>query len=146
MSSPIALKDKDALKQSVNSLHQKLSHSTRINILGSEIAEFIEELSNLETINCLDIGCGDMGLAELIQNLNPKTDWKCIDIHPLPEEKKNDERWHKYTSFDGKHIPFEDDKFEVALFCDVLHHDMPNLEQLLKEASRVSRIVIINDL
>ena len=69
----------------------------------------------------------------------------CLDTYPLPAELEADASWGKYREFDGRHIPFSNQEFDVALLCDVLHHDLNNAEQLLSEAARVARFIIIKD-
>ncbi len=47
--------------------------------------------------------------------------------------------------YDGKHIPYKDNSFNVVTVLDVLHHT-DNIPSLLKEAGRVSKkYVIIKD-
>ena len=48
--------------------------------------------------------------------------------------------------YDGKKIPFKDNKFDVALIITVLHHT-PNPAEIIKEAKRVcKRIIIVEDI
>lgn len=48
--------------------------------------------------------------------------------------------------YDGRHLPFPDDAFDVALLLTVLHH-IPNPDDTLAEARRVARrIVVIEDI
>lgn len=116
-----------------------------MDLLAKEIVSLLVKKEGDRPLSCLDVGCGDMVLAERIQSTLPNTDWKCIDIHPLPKELEEDEKWKKYTPFDGRHIPFADKSFDVLLFCDVLHHTGEDLAILLSEAARVSKSVIIKD-
>jgi SAM-dependent methyltransferase len=146
MSSPIAEKQKGLIEKSLISIHQRASHNNRVNLLSKLLSDRIEIVSpNKNEIRCIDIGCGDMTIAESIAAINPKTSWTCIDIHKLPEELKNTDKWKKYKQFDGTHIPFENNAFDCALFCDVLHHIPGDLSPLLKEAARVSSAIIIKD-
>lgn len=93
----------------------------------------------------LDVGCGDMQLVESISANNPVNKWTCTDIHELPENLKNSEKWSKYIRFDGTHLPFPDNSFDVVVFSDVLHHCMQNAAELLMEAKRVGKYVIVKD-
>lgn len=99
----------------------------------------------LDKAKVLDIGCGDMTIAENIMSKLEGTDITCLDTYPLPEDLKGEEKWNKYVGFDGKNIPFEDKKFDVAILCDVLHHDFEHVQQILSEAYRVAKFVIIKD-
>jgi hypothetical protein len=145
MSSPIALEHKPSSKQALVNLHQTLSHGRRVRVLAERIAMHIEALVPHDRAQCLDIGCGDMTIAEAIAGHMPRTDWRCIDVHELPPGLRGDSRWRKYTRFDGRTIPYGDREFDVALLCDVLHHTPENAARLLAEASRVAQCVIVKD-
>lgn len=96
-------------------------------------------------ILALDVGCGDMTLAESISSKNAAFHWTCTDIHDLPPQLQITEKWKKYRRFDGITLPFGDGEFDVVLFSDVLHHCLPKAESLLSEAARVGRFVVIKD-
>ncbi len=146
MSSPIATKKKSASKELLIQVHQRVSHSNRIQLLGNEINAFIKNnYPEKTTIRCLDVGCGDMEMAELIGQINPKTQWSCVDIYELPEELRAVERWEKYVPFDGRTLPFDHSSFDVVLFCDVLHHAENNIKSLLTESARVGKLIIVKD-
>jgi len=44
--------------------------------------------------------------------------------------------------FNGKHVPFKDKEFDVALLADVVHHSNDE-EELVKEALRVANKVVV---
>ncbi len=115
--------------------------------LAQRIALHIESLVPQGRARCLDIGCGDMTLAEAIQARKSHTDWRCIDVHDVPQapELRDDARWSKYLQFDGRTIPYGDAEFDVALLCDVLHHAPEDGARLLAEAGRVARHVLVKD-
>lgn len=146
MSSPIASSRKNIVQDAVVRFHQKASHKNRVSILSTIIAEELNKKFGEKTINCLDVGCGDMTIAETIYAILPNTHWSCVDIHSIPEELAGSEKWKKYKVFDGSHLPYEDNSMDVIVFCDVLHHtSVSNQLTLLKEAARVAPAVIIKD-
>lgn len=146
MSSPIALQKKNIARRLFIELHQGFSHNNRVDILSQKISELIDKcFPDMETIKCLDIGCGDMKISTNINRLNPKTDWYGIDLYELPESMKGSERWSRYKKYDGSHLPFDNKSMDIVLFCDVLHHAKKKYALLLKEAARVGRIIIIKD-
>lgn len=145
MSSPIAFDKKSQVRNFLIKLHQMLSHVNRVSILSRRIGIIMEGLYSSETaVRCLDVGCGDMKIAENISSLYPRTAWQCIDLYDLPEDMLGDERWSKYKKYDGKHFPFADKSVDILLFCDVLHH-AANIPDLLQEAARVGKRIIIKD-
>jgi SAM-dependent methyltransferase len=145
MSSPIALENKDVSKKALVSLHRTLSHGHRVDVLAERIALHIESLVPQGRARCLDIGCGDMSLAEAVEARTSRTDWRCIDVHGLPVGLREDKRWSKYRQFDGRRIPHADGEFDVALLCDVLHHAPEDAAELLAEAGRVAEHVLVKD-
>ncbi|MTI20812.1 class I SAM-dependent methyltransferase [Fulvivirga sp. RKSG066] len=135
---------KTFLKKKLVSIHQKSSHVNRTTILSKEISEKIKDMPDLpESISCLDVGCGDLKLSGNIINHLPKTEWYGIDV--FEPKDKSDPKWKRFKFFDGKHIPFDDNQFDIVLFSDVLHHADEDVPKLLQEAKRVSKYIIIKD-
>jgi 2-polyprenyl-3-methyl-5-hydroxy-6-metoxy-1,4-benzoquinol methylase len=145
MSSSTALERKVAPKKAAASAHAGVSHGHRADVLAERIVLHIESLVPRGRARCLDVGCGDMTLVEAIQARKARTDWRCIDVHDVPSKQRDDARWLKYSRFDGRTIPFADGEFDVALLCDVLHHAPEDAAQLLAEAARVARHVLVKD-
>ncbi len=143
MSSDISKLEKSRWEKWWIKLHQRASHNTRVRRLAGIFSEIIEAGKN-GPVKCLDVGCGDMQIAELVAAFNPDTRWTCLDIYPLPEELKLQEKYQKYRSFDGLHIPAEDQSFDYVLLCDVLHHSLHSA-LLLRECARVGKRVIVKD-
>lgn len=140
MSSPIAKTHKGILDRILIAIHKKISHSNRVDLLSSIYVEILKSLNkNNSSIRLLDVGCGDMAIAKSIASKYTKVQFTCIDIYP------NKENWDNYVEFNGKNIPFEEDAFDIVLYSDVLHHDIKNAENLLKEAKRVSKYILIKD-
>jgi len=145
MTSPITGKVKGPLDRMMIALHQKTSHDHRLDLLAERIGNTVESLQ-VPAPHCLDIGCGDMRLAESLEKRIAGSQWSCIDIHPLPAALAHEGRWDRYRQFDGAHIPFGDKRFSCALLCDVLHHATDaNQLSLLSEARRTAEHVIVKD-
>ncbi len=113
--------------------------------LAQRIALHVESLVPRGRARCLDVGCADMTLVEAMQARKSRTEWRCIDVHDVPPEQRDDPRWRKYSRFDGRTIPFGDREFVVALLCDVLHPATADAARLLAEAARVARHVLVKD-
>lgn len=147
MSSPLAKADKSSADQMLIALHQRASHGTRVRILAKALSSKIAGLFPHGSVKALDVGCGDMSLADAISIDVHDLTWTCVDIHPCAEEKRlEDIRWNRYQQFDGKTLPFAAKQFDVITFSDVLHHVPEELRiGLLKSAATVGSKVLIKD-
>lgn len=147
MSSPLAKPEKNSADQMLIALHQRASHGTRVRILAKALASKISMLFPHGSVKALDVGCGDMSLADAISVDAPDVTWTCVDIHPCAEEKRiEDSRWNRYMQFDGKTLPFGAKQFDVVTFSDVLHHVPEELRiGLLRSAATVGSQVLIKD-
>jgi len=101
----------------------------RLEVLADRIALHIESLVPQGRARCLDIGRGDMTLAEAVQERAPRTEWRCIDVQGARADLRE----------------YADHELDVALLCDVLHHAPEEAAKLLAEAARVARHVLVKD-
>lgn len=83
----------------------------------------------------IDIGAGTCRIAKYIEE-NFQASVTALDI---VDYNKTD---LKLVLYDGKRIPFQNGKFDIALLVFVLHHSSDQ-ETLLNEAKRVARKLII---
>jgi len=92
-----------------------------------------------ECRNFLDIGCSSGELSSELQKNIIGSNIVGIDT---VIQKKN---YIPVIKYDGKELPFPDNKFDCVLIVDVLHHDKDS-ERIIKEARRVtSDIILIKD-
>jgi len=148
MSSPLAKRhdEKNLAHKFLNALHQNLSHSRRIETLSRHLIGYIREVvGDRKEVRCMDVGCGDLGILERIQNAVPETVWQGLDIYDLPRSFSGDPKWKCYRKFNGRDFPLEDNSIDIVLFSDMLHHANENIPYLMKEAHRVGKTVIIKD-
>jgi SAM-dependent methyltransferase len=146
MSSPLADRKTRGLGKVLIDLHQAAAHGSRLHVLANCIsAAILRHAPKDAPLRCLDVGCGDMRLAELLAAALPHSAWTCMDVYELPMEYAGQERWNKYRRFDGSHFPFADKSFDIVLFADVLHHARDNAATLLTEAARTGRLILVKD-
>jgi len=122
------------LLSSVGILHDRLVFSRRVATLAAWFAKLTPKGARI-----LDVGCGDGLISALLQSNRPDLRVRGIDVLARS-------RTHiPVDIFDGTHIPFDDQSFDVVLLSDVLHHtDDPAL--LMREARRVAgQYVLIKD-
>jgi SAM-dependent methyltransferase len=116
----------------IGNLHERIVFSRRTAVLAREIAKVIPS----ESGSLLDVGCGDGTIDSLLARDFPSLAITGVDVLVRPGAHI------PVQPFDGTHLPFDDNTFDVVLFVDVLHHtDDPMV--LLEEACRVTRTAII---
>ena len=87
----------------------------------------------------IDIGAGKCAISWLLRQNN-------FSVIPLDITNLSVVKNLKPIIYDGKQIPFPDNSFDKALLLTVLHHTH-HPEQILKEAGRVAKeIIIIEDI
>ena len=97
----------------------------------------LNKLDELSFNNLLDVGCGTGNLLKLIST---KYDVQIagVDLTPkmlnIARIKLGDEAELKVA--DSEKLPFEDNKFDMAICTDSFHH-YPHPEKVLKEIGRV---------
>lgn len=137
------------VRKAVARIHRKYSHYTRVDILSNIICSIIKKhllVKKTYPLRILDVGCGDMQISRSLTKRLASYDVSVsgIDIfEPNPESLES--CLNSYSKFNGRDIPYDNDSFELAIFCDVLHHDMENANTLIEEAKRVSRYILIKD-
>lgn len=101
--------------------------------------EMITAISDKE-ISALDLGCGDGLLLSLLKEKG--IIGKGLDISDEAVTKTKNKGFEASVSDFSDRLPFADKTFDVVVSLDVLEH-LYNPENLLKEASRVSKRFVI---
>ncbi len=112
-------------------MHKIFVHGRRVRITAQLLAEQIPANANV-----LDVGCGDGSIASQIARLRQDVRIRGVEIMPRAGCKV------QCDAFDGFHLPFNDDSFDVCMMVDVLHHTK-DVTVLLREASRVSKSIVL---
>jgi len=115
----------------VGRMHAQLVYNRRIEVLVSHLAPLLPHGAKV-----LDVGCGDGMIDSLIMKRRGDVSISGLDV--LVRDKTH----IPVTAFDGNLIPFDAESFDAVIFVDVLHHTS-NPANLVKEAKRVSRDVIV---
>lgn len=107
----------------------------------SELDQRIDDIGDFisATDRILDVGCGNGQFGEAIAK-RLKADVRGVDVVDYANANI------PITFFDGVHLPFEDNSFDVIIMAMMLHH-VPHQEELIDEAIRCSKrgIVIYED-
>jgi SAM-dependent methyltransferase len=115
----------------IRNIHHSRVHRRRVSVLARHLSAFLPP-----NVSVLDIGAGDGLLAKQVLTGRPDLRWTAVDTLARPNPNIS------VQFFDGEHLPFADQTFDIALFVDVLHHtDDPIV--LLREAIRVARTGIL---
>ena len=106
----------------------------KIELRNEEIVEKIQPFIGKRK-KMIDIGSGTGHTALSLIGMGHKV--TCVDVEDMNVFEET-----KPLIYDGKSLPFSDNSFDVALLITVLHHT-PKPEEVIKEASRVAKSIII---
>jgi SAM-dependent methyltransferase len=86
--------------------------------------------------SALDLGAGDGLMASAMLRFFPVHSVRGVDV----VNRLHDAATIDFSVYDGVHLPFADDSFDVVLTCNVMHHVPPLARPaLLAEVSRICR-------
>jgi SAM-dependent methyltransferase len=92
--------------------------------------------ARLRPTRVMDLGCGAGDSVDLFRSLNPDVRWVGVDIEESPEVAGRTRGGAEFVTFDGRHLPFDDARFDLVYCKQVLEHvQCPN--ELLREVARV---------
>ena len=122
------------MKHMLGELHGRLVMSRRVRVLSACLKDRIPYGASV-----LDVGSGDGAIARAITETRPDITIQGVDVLIRPETAI------RITQYDGVHLPFADNSFDVITLVDVLHHTT-DPGAVLREVSRVARaLVLIKD-
>lgn len=122
-------------------------HSQNIQLSGADSFYFAEQRVTMllayeknESLQVLDLGCGD-GVSEIfMQRCFPNWKVKGIDVSKESIAMAKQQRLPNavFDIYDGVHIPFADSSFDIIFVAGVLHHVAFDLHAaMLAEMKRV---------
>ncbi len=101
--------------------------------VDTTIGHVLSFLKSGDTI--IDLGAGTCDITNILLE-------KGYSVTPVETKSRSRHPEIVPVVYDGKRIPFKNDKFDVCILIAVLHHT-PDPEVVLKEAIRVSKKIII---
>jgi SAM-dependent methyltransferase len=97
---------------------------------------FEEAVDLLELSLVVDLGCGAGNSVDYFRSKNPAIEWIGVDVESSPEVNTRNRTDAAFRTFDGVHIPFDDETVDLIYCHQVLEHvRFPN--DLLRDVSRV---------
>lgn len=90
-------------------------------------------------IKVLDIGCGGGNSVDIFAKLSEHIQWFGLDIEDSPEVRARTREDCAFYTFDGIHIPFDDNSFDIIYSNQVFEH-VRYPQKLLEEISRVLKV------
>ncbi len=116
----------------------------RLGAMG-KVDNIVSLCSDLPRGSILEIGAGEGSILKMLSDLNFGEELYALEISPSGVEAIKNKEISRLTEcrvFDGYHIPYDDDKFDIAVLSHVVEH-VEHPRQLLFEVSRVARYVFI---
>lgn len=87
-------------------------------------------------LRVLDLGCGTGDSVGMFRDLDPEIRWVGVDIEDSPEVASRSRTDVEVHSYDGVHLPFDDEHFDLVYSHQVFEH-VRHPEPLLKDVRRV---------
>lgn len=101
--------------------------------------------SGLPKRSILEIGAGEGSILKRLAEMDFGDELYAIEISPSGVEtikNKRISRLVECSTFDGYHVPYENDRFDIVIMSHVIEH-VEHPRQLLYEAARVAKYVFI---
>ena len=129
---------KDKVQESIGFIGQDVDFFTRVK--ADQLVDLAtRQLGDPKALKVLDVGCG-IGLTDACLgdafgelygvDMSPGVVQSTAEANPLV----------KYLTYDGSHLPFEDDAFDISFAICVLHHVPPESWSLfVTEMARVTK-------
>jgi len=106
-------------------------HSQNVKLTGADSfyfashkAALIENFEKDAAMRILDVGCGDGLVDVFLEKTFPSFSINAIDVSADSIALAKEKQLHNtvFSQFDGLHIPFDDNSFDLILLASVLHH------------------------
>lgn len=135
----------DNIKTAYKEFYQEHNESWRM--LGARYkAQHIIDICNEHKFSkVLEVGAGDGSILKLLANQNFAPEYHAVEISESGVEHikaRNIAELKSVQVFDGYHLPFKDDSFDLIILSHVLEH-VEHERLLLRELKRVAQYSVI---
>jgi|TARA_B110000263_G_C15306260_1_gene510566 SAM-dependent methyltransferase len=115
-------------------------HNLYLEIKANHLKDYISKnIKNKTKVKILDFGCGH-GFMHPFFNKDEFEIEGCDPATEVIELAKKINPHFSYSDFDGEHLPYENDTFDVSIAVSVIHHVPPELWlNSIKELKRVTK-------
>jgi len=116
----------------------------RLGAIG-KVNNIVSLCGDLPHSSILEIGAGEGSILKRLSELEFGEELYALEISPSGVETIKNKRISRLIEckvFDGYHVPYDSDRFDIAILSHVVEH-VEHPRQLLYEASRVAKYVFI---
>ena len=116
----------------------------RIGAIG-KVENIISLCRDLSHESILEIGAGEGSILKRLSDLNFGKELHALEISPSGVEAIKNKRIPRLVEcqvFDGYHVPYDNERFNLAVLSHVVEH-VEHPRQLLYEASRVAKYIVV---
>lgn len=135
----------DKVKTAYDEFYQKHDEAWRM-LSARYKAQHIIDACKGHTFNkVLEVGAGDGSILKLLADQNFASEYYAVEISESGVahiKTRNISNLKSVQVFDGYHLPFEDDSFELIILSHVLEH-VEHERLLLRELKRVAKFCVI---
>ncbi len=143
------MSDKNIISESVktayDSFYEKDDEGWRMLGAKYKVQHIIDVSKGYSFTNILEVGAGDGSILKLLAESNFAEQYSAVEISESGVERirsLNIPKLKTVEVFDGYHLPFGDDEFDLVILSHVLEH-VEHERMLLRELRRVAKMCLI---
>src|ERR1700754_1767487 len=135
----------DNVKTAYDEFYQKHDEAWRMLGAKYKAQHIIDVCKGRDFHKVLEVGAGDGSILKLLADQNFAPEYHAVEISESGVEHikaRNIANLKSVQIFDGYHLPFEDNSFDLIILSHVLEH-VEHERLLLRELKRVARYCVI---
>lgn len=135
----------DNLKTAYNSFYENNDETWRMLGAKYKVEHIIKVCKGHTFNNVLEVGAGDGSILKLLAERNFAPEYHAVELSASGVEcikERNIANLKSVQEFDGYHLPFADDSFDLIILSHVLEH-VEHERLLLRELKRVAKMCVI---